>query len=155
MCFLVQKKHLSKILWRFQNITTLFKGYCRIEKIIVFLSLSIYSRLIQIHSRWIQILQRQQRSKTPFSYTDEDRRKNTCKKYVFYIRKFTNFCLWDLLGGSYRHPQIHRKHRKHTSKKYMSVCLTSVSCQQKKTLASSKKHKYINITFLVPLQEKN
>ncbi len=40
MCFLVQKKHLSKILWRFRNITTLFNGYWRIEKIIVSLSLS-------------------------------------------------------------------------------------------------------------------
>jgi hypothetical protein len=40
MCFLVPKKHLSKILWCFQNIMMLLKGYCRIEKIIVSLSLS-------------------------------------------------------------------------------------------------------------------
>ncbi len=53
------------------------------------------------------------------------------------------------------HPQIHRKHRKHTSKKYMSVCLTYESCQQKKTLARFQIHKNINITFLVPLQAKN
>ncbi len=31
MCFLVPKKNLSKILWRFRNIMTLFKGYCCIE----------------------------------------------------------------------------------------------------------------------------
>ena len=31
----------------------------------------------------------------------------------------------------------------------MSFCLTSESCQQKKTLASSRKHKNKNITFLV------
>ena len=57
--------------------------------------------------------------------------------------------------GNFWRPQIHRKHRKHTSKKYMSVCLTYESCQQKKTLARFQKHKNINITFLVPLQEKN
>ncbi len=52
-----------------------------------FLFLSqIYSCPIQIHSRWIQILQRQQRSKNPFSYTDDDRRKNTFRRYVFYLK---------------------------------------------------------------------
>ncbi len=40
MCFLVPKKHISKILWCFQNIMMLFQGYCCIEKIIVSLSLS-------------------------------------------------------------------------------------------------------------------
>jgi hypothetical protein len=44
------------------------------------------------------------------------------------------------------HPKIHRKHRKHTSEKYMSVCLTSKSVQQKKRWTAQKNIKtYIYI----------
>ncbi len=57
-----------------------------------FLFLSqICSPPIQIHSRWIQISQRQQRSKNPFSYTDDNRRKNTFRRYVFYLKVCSNF----------------------------------------------------------------
>jgi hypothetical protein len=48
---------------------------------------------------------------------------------------------------NFRQPKIHKKLRKHTSEKYMSVCLTSESVQQKKTLDSSKKLKNLLIYF--------
>ncbi len=69
----------SEILWCYLRDIVTFRR-------LLFLFLSqIYSCPIQINFQWIQILQRQQWSKTPFSYTDEDRHKNTCKKYVFCI----------------------------------------------------------------------
>ncbi len=63
----------------------LFRDYCHSEKVFFLFLSQICSGPIQIHSHWIQILQRQQQSKNPFSYTDKDRRKNTFKKYVFFM----------------------------------------------------------------------
>ncbi len=40
--------------------------------------------------------------------------------------------------GNFWHPKIHRKHRKHTLEKYMLVCLTSRSVQQKKHWTAQK-----------------
>ncbi len=60
----------------------LFKGYCCIEKIIVSLSLS---NLISPNSNSFPMNSNIAETKTPFLYTDEDRRKNTRKKDVFYI----------------------------------------------------------------------
>ncbi len=66
-----------------------------------FLFLSqICSRPMQIHSRWIQISQRQQRSKNPFSYTDDNRRKNTFRRYIFYISNFAYMNCLIYLGVS-------------------------------------------------------
>jgi hypothetical protein len=65
------------ILWCYLGILVVVRMY-----LFLFIS-QIYSRPIQIHFWWIHILHRQQWSKNPFSYTDEDRRKNTFKRYVF------------------------------------------------------------------------
>ncbi len=63
----------------------LFKDSRHSEKVIFLFLSQICSRPIQIHSRWIQISQRQQQSKNPFSYTDDDRHKNTFQRYFFYV----------------------------------------------------------------------
>ncbi len=84
------KIKLSDILWGCLMILDIVRR-------LFFLFLSqICSRPIQIHSRWIQLSQRQQRSKKPFSYTDDDRRKNTFQRYVFISQGTFQFCLYEL-----------------------------------------------------------
>ena len=82
ICFLVPKSYISEILWRFQNIMTLFKGPLSYQKIIGSPSLSILflpnSNSFPLNSN----IPDTQWSKNPFSYPDKDRRK---KRYIFYV----------------------------------------------------------------------
>ncbi len=86
----------TKIL-SFRNIVTLPKYYDSIQGssvisrryLVIFLS-QFYSRPIQIHSRLNSNITDTQRSKNPFSHTDEDRRKKT---YVFYVPGNLQICL--------------------------------------------------------------
>ena len=71
------------------------------RRLFLFLS-QICSHPIQIYSRWIQISQRQQRSKHPYSYTDKDRHKNTFSQVMF----FKYLCL-PMDGVSYDNGKCH------------------------------------------------
>jgi hypothetical protein len=104
------KIKLSDILQRCLRILVIVRRW-----FFLFLS-QICSRPIQIHSCWIQISQRQQRSKNPFSYTDDDRRKNTFQRYVFYVSWICPILHMNCLIGCLMtlfHPVWDRKYQKY------------------------------------------
>ncbi len=81
-----------------------------------------------------------------------------CQFFVLAENRFWFYILLMYLGLSYATFGIPRyiKNIENILRKsiYQSVLRPNLA-SKKKTLASSKKHKNINITFLVPLQEKN
>jgi hypothetical protein len=64
-----------------------------------------------------------------------------CRKNISQPKKVPNrkFIYLRPFPGNFWQPKIHKKLRKHTSEKYMSVCLTSESVQQKKNAGQLKK----------------